>query len=216
MALWQPSPQYFRHRLPPQRAFHHDMNMWNPQDFGPAMAALIDIQHRSPLGPGRPREESRAKLAKLTVEIAFAHTQIADDSMANCCLSGLWLHHDFLDESHDFSQEIHNASGSYWHGIMHRREQDYSNAKYWFRKVGDHPVFELLPDQFASAGLSEPANASIAMEIGLDSGSWDSYAFVDACQQVAGSGSESESFCRELAWLEWQTLFQFCYDRAVA
>ena len=64
--------------------------------------------------------------------------------MALACMAGLWLRHDFLDESHRISQDLENPSGSYWHGIMHRRELDFSNAKYWFRRVGMHRVFEPL------------------------------------------------------------------------
>jgi hypothetical protein len=30
-------------------------------------------------------------------------------------LSGLWLWHDFLDRSHEISQAVHTASGSFWH-----------------------------------------------------------------------------------------------------
>lgn len=187
------------------------MNEIAPDDFGPVMAGCIDVDHRSPLGPGRPRKESKAALAALSVGSAFAHVVVADDDMARCCLSGLWLHHDFLDESHDYSQEIHSSSGSYWHAIMHRREQDYSNAKYWFRKVGDHPVYENLANRIAT---SEIADLSVAAQVGFDTGSWDPYQFVDLCQQAAGRG-ESESFCMQVAWLEWQELFRFCYDRAV-
>ena len=69
--------------------------------------------------------------------------------MAACCIAGVWLLHDFLDESHTISQGIDTPSGSFWHAIMHRREGDFSNAKYWFRRVGQHPVFDALGQRAA-------------------------------------------------------------------
>ena len=50
--------------------------------------------------------------------------------------AGIWLYVDDLERSHGISQNLHTAEGSYWHGIMHRREGDFSNAKYWFRQAG--------------------------------------------------------------------------------
>ena len=58
--------------------------------------------------------------------------------------AGLWLYVDELDRSHTVSQGIDDATGSYWHGIMHRREGDFANSHYWFRKVGTHPVFAAI------------------------------------------------------------------------
>ena len=58
--------------------------------------------------------------------------------------AGLWLYVDDLDRSHTICQGIDDETGSYWHGIMHRREGDFSNSHYWFRKVGNHPAMALI------------------------------------------------------------------------
>lgn len=61
--------------------------------------------------------------------------------------SALWLYVDELDRSHRISQQIHDADGSYWHGIMHRREGDFPNSHYWFHNTGaDHPVYAQIDD----------------------------------------------------------------------
>src|SRR5438874_740571 len=75
---------------------------------------------------------------------AFPPSAVRDQDMAAACLAGLWLYHDFLDEAHRISQELDTTTGSYWHGLVHRREPDFSNAKYWFRRVGDHAIFPAL------------------------------------------------------------------------
>jgi hypothetical protein len=51
--------------------------------------------------------------------------------------AGLWLYVDELDRSHAISQNLHSSLGAAWHGVMHRREGDFANAKYWFRRAGD-------------------------------------------------------------------------------
>jgi len=53
--------------------------------------------------------------------------------------AAIWLYVDDLDRSHTISQGIETEEGSFWHGIMHRREGDFSNAKYWFRRAGTLP-----------------------------------------------------------------------------
>ena len=60
--------------------------------------------------------------------------------------AGLWLYVDALDRSHVLSQGIDDATGSFWHGIMHRREGDFGNSHYWFRRVGTHPAMKSIPD----------------------------------------------------------------------
>lgn len=80
--------------------------------------------------------------AALDEEIAALHPLPGAASTAMTALkAGLHLCNDSLDKSHSYSQEIEDdATGCYWHGLMHRMEGDYSNAKYWFYQAGSHPA----------------------------------------------------------------------------
>ena len=102
-----------------------------------------------------------------------------DPAAAPSVRAGLLLRAGFDDASHDVSQNITTSEGSYWHGIMHRREPDGSNAKYWFRRVGTHPLFHTILDK---------EHRSLAKQAGLLSrlsphDVWDAFSFVDLCEE---------------------------------
>ena len=182
--------------------------VFQSQDYGNQFDPFLTEQINE-LGPGAPDDAIGSRLARLSVGDLFPRDSVVDMNAASCCLSAIWLLHDFLDESHTVSQSIDTSSGSYWHGIMHRREQDYSNAKYWFRRVGDHPIFDTLAE--SARELAEAAGTPDA----FSTTSWDPYAFVDHCQAAAGTGSAAENLCRQVARAEWELLFNYCYRKAV-
>jgi hypothetical protein len=103
----------------------------------------------------------------------------------SACLSGLWLLAGDIDRSHTISQAIDTSTGSFLHAIMHRREGDYGNSKYWFRKVGQHPVLDEISAQL---GDLYP----------------DPFAFVDTCSKAAGGPLARQ--CQHAQWIEWQLL----------
>lgn len=104
--------------------------------------------------------------------------------------AGLLQWHDFLDESHRLSQSIEGEgeprTGDYWHAIMHRREPDYSNAKYWFRRIGRPPAYGAVR-RFADSVLAAcRAPRAETWRARVQAGSqWNPLAFVDLCEECA-------------------------------
>jgi hypothetical protein len=172
---------------------------------------LLAVESTNDLGPGRPNEALRPRLAALSTGVLCAPHSVSDHSLARACLAGLWLFHDFLDESHGISQEIHTPTGSFWHGIMHRREPDYGNSKYWFQRVGRHPVFAPLAE--AVAPLIAREQHELVKEL-LGSEGWAPFAFVDLCEAAATGRLSCVPLCRQIQRIEWELLFDHCYRQA--
>jgi hypothetical protein len=180
--------------------------------YPPALRELLAEDRLNELGPGLPNHAARPVLKALTVDRAFAPHKIQDGVMAAGCLAGLWLYHDFLEESHRISQDLASAEGSYWHGLMHRREPDFGNARYWFHRLGRHPVFDSLRHE--AAALARQATSAGAALL-LDQAEWDPYAFIDLCQAATLGRSQDAQLCRQIQRREWDLLFDYCYRGAV-
>jgi hypothetical protein len=117
----------------------------------------------------------------------------------------LWLH-GFLDESHGIAQGIDSAEGSYWHALMHRSEGDYSNSKYWYRKVGHHPIF---PDLVAAVQQLEISSELTRARL-FQSADWDPFRFVDALEDAARRASENFGLLQAVAREEYNRLMGYC------
>jgi len=169
---------------------------FDPTKYPPAVATLLADDRLPELGPGTPNEDARHLLAAL--QPADISPRANNPEMVQACLSGLWLWHDFLDESHRISQDWETPTGSFWHAIMHRREPDASNSKYWWRRVGDHPVLDQLKERSPELGyfFTSP------------------YDFVDLCEKVRDAGNAHEVLAKSVQLLEWRLLFDWCFEQA--
>jgi hypothetical protein len=116
------------------------------------------------------------RVARLVQEEPFSRPELS---------AGLWLYVDELERSHRISQNLPNSTGAFWHAIMHRREGDFGNSHYWFRRVGEHPALRRLPG-------------------------YDPHGFVDA---VARRYRENPPELVDWQRREWVALFCWCWEQ---
>ena len=65
---------------------------------------------------------------------------------------------------------------------MHRSEGDFSNSKYWHRRVGRHAIFPALLGAARQLEVSSRLNAGSRI---LELSDWDPFRLVDAMEQAA-------------------------------
>jgi hypothetical protein len=204
-----------------QSAGNQMANQFDPQVYGPVIADFWDRSRLNALGVGTPEPSIERRLVKLLANDLFPSRKVVDAHMAAACLAGLWLFWDFLDKSHALSQSIDNATGSFWHAIMHRREGDFSNSKYWFHRVGSHPAYQPLLTAARdlitqSVESGELVNSRPQVESLIAKNAWDADAWVDLCRAAQSQSPELAPLCRAIQQREWELLFDHSYRYAVA
>ena len=169
--------------------FHEFLDTAEPADLGPGP--------RSGLGT----EDQLNK--RLADQFKTAKTLGSSEQLIRALVL-LW--HEHLDSAHTLAQSIDNADGAYVHAIMHRREPDYGNSAYWFRRVGRHRCFPELARRVAEM-LEATGNRKLQHTL-IPRGEWDPFAFVHACEQAANGTfpKEAEHCLREVQRLEFQML----------
>ena len=153
------------------------------------LKSVFNFADLSGLGPERRNS---------AMPVAAVMSTVDDESTLIQSAALLW--HDHLDESHDLSQDIPSADGSFLHGIMHRREPDYCNAKYWFNRAGTHPMYPEILNRVTQliAGTSLENLAGI---------NWDAAAMVDAVSSVQ-MGSEEYILLQQVQRVEFELLLE--------
>jgi hypothetical protein len=139
-------------------------------------------------------------------------TPVKSPGAAAAMLAALWLWNDGLEECHRIVQNAPEAalSATYalWHAMMHRREGDFSNSKYWYARCRQHPALQSLAGHAQPVINRAPADKGLLRLIASD---WNPDAFVDLVEEVNDRADDSRrSLIVQLQQLEWRVLFQHC------
>ena len=86
-----------------------------------------------------------------------------------------------LERAHILVQEASDADGTYIHGIVHRTEGDFDNARYWFRRTPVHPA---AAEIYRRAAVNSPRVASCA--------TWDPVWLTDWVESTKRTGADEE------------------------
>ena len=137
-------------------------------------------------------------------------------------MAGLHLRNDSLHTSHSYAQKIEfDSTGAYWHGIMHRMEGDFANAKYWFSRAGNHAAITETARQvavFLQVDLKPDAvafgQARQALHKFRDDEGWDPFVFTDLVEWQRGREDEQplQRMLRHIQYFEIRALFRYTLE----
>lgn len=171
------------------------------------LRALWQTPQPPDLGPG-PRAGITAEPVLRTQFAELTRPFHLPPRRTELLLGSLLWWHDHLDATHGIAQQIPDADGSYLHALMHRREPDYANAGYWFRRAGLHPV--LAPLGGAAGDWLKARGETALAERLVRGGRWDAFAFLALCEVAARepTAAPRHQLARELQRLEFEVWFR--------
>ncbi len=130
--------------------------------------------------------------------------EITDAKIFALVRGALFCAADALGAAHRIFQDDASDIGSYWHGVLHRREADFDNARYWFRRAGKLPISDRM---HAAAAPVSPTMAKQNL--------WDAYLLTGMCEQAKFGDAEAAPECLRLQRIEFDELLDFCWRKSV-
>jgi hypothetical protein len=119
----------------------------------------------------------------------------ADGQEAMCLRSLLLMAAGDLDRAHRIVQAMSTSDGAYIHGLIHRIDDDFDNARYWFRRAG---VQSATPEMYRRAAV---VSATVASRQ-----NWDPFLVTDMVETSRKTGVTEE--LRAILTIEFEGLLQ--------
>ncbi len=119
--------------------------------------------------------------------------------------AGLFYYLNALDDSHKQSAAVEGDMAAYWHGMVHRREGDFENARYWMRRAGEQPVFQEMQGRASDASphMSRQSN-------------WDPFLFIHLCEQYKYGETDYKKELGHLQRVEFAAMFDYGWRQCVS
>ena len=167
------------------------------------------LLHERTLDEPLPKEPTDYELVIRVREIddtrLFGSQPLAPGAPVALVRAGLFYYHNAMDDSHKQAAKSAGDLGSYWHGMVHRREGDFENARYWMRRAGEQPVF---PEMQARASDGSPHMSRQS--------NWDPFLFIHLCEQYKYGETEYKKELGHLQRVEFAAMFDYVWRQCVA
>ncbi len=156
------------------------------------------------LQPSEPSDrEALRRILAADDQLIAGGKAVGNTKMFALVRGGLLYAVDGIEQAHPIFQKAESDEGSYWHGMVHRREGDFDNARYWFRRAGTLACFAAL---HGAAARHSPTMARQP--------NWDAYLFTDECEQARFGAEELTPELAKLQRVEFNSLFDYCWRQS--
>ena|ERR1700730_1762469 len=169
---------------------------------GMAYSAFItDFLHQAQLPRLSAQDPLPDKQLIQQVAVADEHKIApATGLQASCTRSLLLFAGGGIDEAHRIVQEMSTTDAAYIHGVIHRADDDFGNARYWFRRARMHPAGAEMYRRAAANSLAI-AHQPI----------WDPVLVTDMVERSRTAGVTEE--LRAILTIEFEVLLEFLWTR---
>lgn len=182
----------------------------NSQAFVNAAVSFAGENLKSLVNPAAD-EDRTAQAGKI---LPLLENSLPSGPLRECLAAAIWLAADELERAHHHCQDIPGPYGAAWHAVVHRREGDFSNSKYWWRQakpVRWKNVMELIRSAIARAPGATPRE----LQQFLSAERYDPVAFVDLVEAQHPHGDAAVQIALiEIQRAEWLWLFDECRTAA--
>ena len=123
-----------------------------------------------------------------------------NDQESKCIRSLLFVAAGGVEQAHRIVQEISTSAGAYIHGMIHRIDDDFDNARYWFRRAGMHSAAAAMYDRAVRSRLTVASQPL-----------WDPILVTDLVETSRTAGVTEE--LRAVLTIEFEVLLESLWDR---